>query len=157
MVITGTPALRPEGQASGDAGTGKTVLALALLLGLAKDRTAQDPVPVRLSAASWPGNQIRDWIHTHLTDTYRFPAREASSIVAANLVLPVIDGLDEMDSDPAPDYTSRASQAPGSHRTLRARRHPLPRHPDLPPGRLPGTGRRGNRARRRRPGGPGPG
>ncbi|WP_158072120.1 NACHT domain-containing protein [Streptomyces sp. CB01580] len=110
MVITGTPALRPDGQVSGDAGTGKTVLALALLLGLAKDRTAQAPVPVRLIAASWPGNEIREWVRTHLTDTYRLPAREASSIVAANLVLPVIDGLDEMESDPAPGYTSRASQ-----------------------------------------------
>ncbi|MET9921175.1 NACHT domain-containing protein [Streptomyces sp. NPDC006435] len=110
MVITGTPEFRPDGQVGGDAGTGKTVLALALLLGLAKDRTAQDPVPVRLSAASWPGSGIRAWLRTHLTDTYRISAREASSIVAANLVLPVIDGLDEMASDPAPGYNSRASE-----------------------------------------------
>lgn len=110
MVITGTPVLRADGQASGDAGTGKTVLALALLLGLAKDRTAQDPVPVRLVAASWRGNEIGDWLRTHLTNTYRLRARDASSIVASHLLLPVIDGLDEMESDPVPGYSSRASQ-----------------------------------------------
>lgn len=110
MVITGTPSEGRDRQIGGDAGTGKTVLALALILGLAdKKRSPQEPVPVRLTAASWPGSDIRDWLRTHLTDVYRLPRREAARLVDANLVLPVIDGLDEMDPGTAPGYTSRAA------------------------------------------------
>jgi hypothetical protein len=109
MVITGTPSGGRSGQSGGDAGTGKTVLALSLILGLARERSPQEPVPVRLTAASWPGNEIRDWLRTHLTDVYRLPRREAARLVDANLVLPVIDGLDEMDPGTAPGYTSRAA------------------------------------------------
>ncbi|MEU4797832.1 NACHT domain-containing protein [Streptomyces sp. NPDC023327] len=109
MVITGTPSEGRDGRMGGDAGTGKTVLALSLILGLAKERSPQEPVPVRLTAASWPGSGIRDWLRTHLTDVYRLPRREAARLVDANLVLPVIDGLDEMDPGTAPGYTSRAA------------------------------------------------
>ncbi|MEV7190423.1 NACHT domain-containing protein [Streptomyces sp. NPDC093510] len=109
MVITGTPAAGPDGQAGGDAGTGKTVLALTLILGLAKDRAPHEPVPVRLTAASWPGSGVRDWLRAHLTDAYRLAPREAARLVDADLVLPVIDGLDEMDTGTAPGYTSRAA------------------------------------------------
>lgn len=109
MVITGTPSNGRDGQIGGDAGTGKTVLALSLILGLAKERSPQEPVPVRLTAASWPGSEIRDWLQTHLTDVYRLPRREAARLVDANLVLPVIDGLDEMDPGTTPGYTSRAA------------------------------------------------
>ena len=114
MIITGTPA--PDtgaagagGQGGGDAGTGKTVLALALLLGLAAQRGTGEPVPVRLTAASWPGGTIRQWIHTHLTGTYHLASRDADLLIEANLVLPVIDGLDEVDADSTPGYTSRAA------------------------------------------------
>ncbi|MFF3489694.1 NACHT domain-containing protein, partial [Streptomyces sp. NPDC002701] len=109
MVITGTPSDGRDGQIGGDAGTGKTVLALSLILGLAKERSPQEPVPVRLTAASWPGSDIRDWLRTHLTDVYRLPRREATRLVDADLVLPVIDGLDEMDPGTNPGYTSRAA------------------------------------------------
>ncbi|MEU0690056.1 NACHT domain-containing protein [Streptomyces uncialis] len=110
MVITGTPSGARDGLAGGDAGTGKTVLALSLILGLAKERSPQEPVPVRLTAASWPGSEIRDWLRTHLTDTYRLPRREAALLVDADLVLPVIDGLDEMDPGTTPGYRSRAAE-----------------------------------------------
>ncbi|WP_211831765.1 MULTISPECIES: NACHT domain-containing protein [Streptomyces violaceusniger group] len=109
MAITGTPSDGRDGQTGGDAGTGKTVLALSLILGLAKERSPQAPVPVRLTAASWPGSDIRDWLRAHLTDVYRLPRREAARLVDANLVLPVIDGLDEMDPGTTPGYTSRAA------------------------------------------------
>ncbi|MFE4360544.1 MULTISPECIES: NACHT domain-containing protein [Streptomycetaceae] len=109
VVITGTPSTNPGGQSSGDAGTGKTVLALSLILGLARERSPLDPVPVRLTAASWPGTEVRDWLRTHLTDVYRLSRREAARLVAANLVLPVVDGLDEMDPGSAPGYGSRAA------------------------------------------------
>lgn len=109
MVITGTPVGRADGQTSSDAGTGKTVLAVALILGLAKTRAPHEPVPVRLVAASWPGTGIREWLRTHLIDTYRLTPRDARVLINANLVLPVVDGLDEMDTDAAPGYASRAA------------------------------------------------
>ncbi|RAJ56642.1 hypothetical protein K378_05643 [Streptomyces sp. Amel2xB2] len=120
MVITGTPspagasrADEPDGDADervgSDAGTGKTVLALALLLGLARERTADEPVPVRLSAASWPGSTVRTWLHTHLTGAYQLNSHDADLLLDAGLVLPVVDGLDEMDAEGAPGYASRAA------------------------------------------------
>ncbi|MGH3118770.1 MAG: hypothetical protein ACRDQ2_16975, partial [Gaiellales bacterium] len=109
LIITGCMAPGPDGATDGDAGTGKTVLALALLLGLAKERVSGEPVPVRLVAASWPGSEIRGWLEAHLSATYRLSARDAALLVDSNLVLPVIDGLDEMDSCTSPGYTSRAA------------------------------------------------
>ncbi|MGW8374946.1 BCCT family transporter [Streptomyces sp. ODS28] len=106
VLITGTPAPASRGD---DAGTGKTVLALALLLGLAETRGAEDPVPVRLSASSWPGGTVREWLHTQLTSAYRLGARDAELLVEADLVLPVIDGLDELDAGGVPGYGSRAA------------------------------------------------
>lgn len=117
-IITGTPSSAASPTSSptadsppggSDAGTGKTVLALALLLGLARERTAGDPVPVRLTAASWPGSSMRQWLHTHLTGAYQLNSRDAELLLDAGLVLPVVDGLDEMDAVSAPGYTSRAA------------------------------------------------
>ncbi|WP_165984271.1 NACHT domain-containing protein [Streptomyces sp. YIM 98790] len=111
LVVTGAP------------GAGKTVLALHLiLLLLPKDPAAGAPVPVRLPLASFdPGRHTLDrWIAARLVRDYRLPARPASALVAARAVLPVLDGLDEMDQEedphaPAPGsgpgYASRASTA----------------------------------------------
>ncbi|TQJ53722.1 NACHT domain-containing protein [Streptomyces sp. SLBN-115] len=109
VVITGTSASVDSEGNSGDAGTGKTVLALSLMLGLAKQRGAGEPVPVRLTAASWPGSEIRKWISDYLEETYHFSAGDARAVVEADLVLPVIDGLDEMDSSSSPGYESRSA------------------------------------------------
>jgi len=69
MVITGPP------------GSGKTVLALELLLALLENRDPQDPVPVRMSLASWTtlpetmplagsgvdaGVAVETWVRDHL-------------------------------------------------------------------------------------------
>lgn len=100
MVITGEP------------GAGKTVLALELMLGLLTKRKPGDPVPVRLSLASWDDKlPLADWIARHLNQVYRLPVVTASALVKARRVLPVLDGLDEMDADPEPGYDSRAGRA----------------------------------------------
>jgi hypothetical protein len=116
VVITGAPPATATangaagaGGPRGDAGSGKTVLALVLLLGLARGRAVGKPVPVRLTAASWPGNEVRQWLGTHLTGAYGFRRRDAELVIDAELVLPVIDGLDEMDGTATPGYTSRAA------------------------------------------------
>lgn len=110
MIITGSSSPGSDGPDDGDAGTGKTVLALALLLGLSKERASGEPVPVRLAAASWPGSEMRSWLKAHLSATYRLSNRDTALLVDSNLVLPVIDGLDEMDMGTSPGYTSRAGR-----------------------------------------------
>ncbi|MEU9917785.1 NACHT domain-containing protein [Streptomyces sp. NPDC051001] len=108
LIITGTSDAALA--STRDAGTGKTVLAVALALGLAQDRGAQEPVPVRLSAATWPGDTVRDWLVEHLIRAFGHSRAEAHNVVDDHLVLPVIDGLDEMDATIEPGYASRAAR-----------------------------------------------
>ena len=101
---------------TGGAGSGKTVLAIELILGLLEGRAAADPVPVRMSAADLdttrpPGSAVQDWLARHLTQTYGLPKAAARQLVAARMVLPVLDGLDEMDATEQPGYASRAGRA----------------------------------------------
>lgn len=111
--------LRPHRMViTGVAGSGKTVLAIELILGLLKDR-GEGPVPVRMPAALLdtglpPESAVRDWLVEHLTRAYRLPEAAARELVAARMVLPVLDGLDEMDAELEPRYASRAA------RTIRA-------------------------------------
>jgi hypothetical protein len=112
MVITGAP------------GAGKTVLAVELMMMLLQSLRPADPVPVRLSATSWklsdddlapsPGidaQAMQRWLVTHLMDVYQLSPKSAQSLVDANRILPVIDGLDELDATDKPGYASRAGQA----------------------------------------------
>ncbi len=101
LVITGAP------------GAGKTVLALHLMLLLFADRERGDPVPVRLSLSTFdPGrNKLEDWLANHLARTYRLRPTAAAALVDARLVLPVLDGLDEMDASGTPEGGSRAAAA----------------------------------------------
>ena len=103
----------------GDAGAGKTVLANQLLLDLTASlvTTGQPPkvrqrVPVRLSLPAFdPGvddgqidsnvvaARLDAWIASQLREAYGLSERVAIGLVAAGWILPVLDGLDEMDSD----------------------------------------------------------
>ncbi|MGW7510659.1 NACHT domain-containing protein [Streptomyces massasporeus] len=101
LVITGAP------------GSGKTVMALQLMLQLLTNREPGDPVPVRLSLAAFDParHSLEDWITDHLISVYRLRPAVAATLVANRRVLPVLDGLDEIDSDPQPGYTSYAVKA----------------------------------------------
>ncbi|MFC4055073.1 NACHT domain-containing protein [Actinomadura syzygii] len=94
----------------GAPGAGKTTLAVQMVRELIRTRGTGEPVPVLLSATSWtkrPGEGFWDWLADHLARTY--PAllagqygRDAYRDLVAgssHLVLPVIDGLDEMPTD----------------------------------------------------------
>ncbi|NJP88314.1 NACHT domain-containing protein [Nonomuraea sp. FMUSA5-5] len=97
---------------TGPAGSGKTVLAVQLIIGLLTGRDADDPVPVRLSAASWDtGVPVADWLAGHLVATFALSPVTAAALVAAGRILPVVDGLDEMDDTPEPGFGSRAGRA----------------------------------------------
>ncbi|MGW2220673.1 NACHT domain-containing protein [Nonomuraea sp. NPDC001684] len=97
---------------TGVAGSGKTVLAIELILRLLDGRRPDDRVPVRISAASLdPDVPVRDMLARHLTAAYGLKPVTARTLVAAERILPVVDGLDEMDDTDEPGYGSRAARA----------------------------------------------
>ncbi|WP_329521845.1 NACHT domain-containing protein [Spirillospora sp. NBC_01491] len=100
LVITGAP------------GAGKTVLVINLILRMLEEREPNAPVPVRISAAAWdPGMDVEDLLVGHLMQTFGLREVTARKLVDARLVLPVIDGLDEMDRADEPGYDSAARRA----------------------------------------------
>ncbi|WP_188297055.1 NACHT domain-containing protein [Streptomyces sp. CBMA156] len=104
---------------TGAAGSGKTVLALELMLALLDGRGEDDPVPVRLSLASWDTSvPLPDLLVHRLVEAYDWPAAMATELVRHRRVLPVLDGLDEMDPT-LPDGTP-APDAPRALAALRA-------------------------------------
>ncbi|MFI6079265.1 NACHT domain-containing protein [Actinoplanes sp. NPDC051343] len=89
----------------GAAGSGKSVLAIELVVELLKSRQADDPVPVLLSMASWDPERtpLTDWVAASLARDYPSLSRTtpvgpsvAAALVAAGRVLPVLDGFDEI-------------------------------------------------------------
>ncbi|MFG3529169.1 NACHT domain-containing protein [Streptomyces sp. NPDC047917] len=100
---------------TGAAGAGKTVLALELMLALIEDRAEGDPVPVRISLAQWDTDQpLTDVLARRLAEAYGWPAGTAAGLVEHGMVLPVLDGLDEMDPlrpDGTPDPDAPRARA----------------------------------------------
>lgn len=104
---------------TGAAGAGKTVLALELLLALIDGRNEDDPVPVRIPLSRWDTERqsLSELLQQRLVEAYDWPPDLAASLVGQHLVLPVLDGLDEMDAlvsgspDPAALRATAAIQA----------------------------------------------
>ncbi|MFI7541552.1 NACHT domain-containing protein [Actinoplanes sp. NPDC049599] len=92
----------------GEPGAGKSMLVLRLTLELLQRRGEQDPVPVLLPVAGWdPAQPLDEWIATRLATDHRFVAGKvetsgggrrtlARELVARGMILPVLDGLDEI-------------------------------------------------------------
>ncbi|MDX2934480.1 NACHT domain-containing protein [Streptomyces ipomoeae] len=101
----------------GEPGAGKTMLLVVLLLGLLDRRSPGDPVPVIFPLASWhPGQSLDTWMANRLTADYpalsRHPAEfggrnTARALLDNRLILPILDGLDEL----APSSRSTALAA----------------------------------------------
>ena len=89
----------------GAAGSGKTVLAIELLIALLLDRDSREQekrraVPVLLSLSSWDTQQsLQEWITSHLVTTYQMRRRIARRLIDGHWILPILDGLDEMDAE----------------------------------------------------------
>jgi hypothetical protein len=100
----------------GESGAGKTVLAIELVLQLLEPLlTAAAPLadrpmaPVRLNAARWtPGRTFEAWLAEQLVQEFGLTATDATRLVRDRRVLPVVDGLDELDPHPSPDRPRRA-------------------------------------------------
>lgn len=98
LVITGNP------------GAGKTVLAIELMLALLQKRKRDDPVPVRLALTTWDITMsVESWLVRQLAKDYEISIQVAEKLVATRRILPVLDGLDEMDS--AQTSLCRSAQA----------------------------------------------
>ncbi|NNH71010.1 NACHT domain-containing protein [Nocardia uniformis] len=85
----------------GAAGSGKTVIAMWLLLDLLakrKDTQQRSPVPVRMNVASWDPESVgfARWVSSQLVTHYSVNRRVAEQLVESGRILPVLDGLDEM-------------------------------------------------------------
>lgn len=93
----------------GEPGAGKSTVAMLFVLAAAERGTdpvsAQRPVAVLLTLAAWRADQesLPDWIarrmvedYPELADVKRYGPDVCARLVAAGLVLPVLDGLDEM-------------------------------------------------------------
>ena len=99
----------------GEGGAGKTVAVLRLLLDLAAGALggpadAPAEVPVRLSLPSFRTSrtiaaeirvELDKWIIEHLVSVHNVSPALASALVAEGWILPILDGLDEMDPDSA--------------------------------------------------------
>jgi transcriptional regulator with XRE-family HTH domain len=89
----------------GRAGAGKTALAVRLVLELLATRAEHDVVPVVFGLGSWDPTRtpLRDWLvdqlvrdHPGLAATGSDGTTLAAALVRSDLILPVLDGFDEM-------------------------------------------------------------
>lgn len=104
---------------TGGAGSGKTVLALRLAMGLLAIREADGAVPVILGLESWhPGTDLRAWItdrllrdHPGLAAPFPDGTTLAAALVEHDLVLPVLDGFDEIAPGLQADALARLDDA----------------------------------------------
>jgi transcriptional regulator with XRE-family HTH domain len=89
----------------GRAGSGKTILTLRFVLEMLRTRAAAEPVPVIFSVGSWHPVTVtlRDWLteqllrdHPDLAAPGPGGSTLAATLVESNLVLPVLDGFDEI-------------------------------------------------------------
>ncbi|MEU3689606.1 NACHT domain-containing protein [Streptomyces narbonensis] len=112
-VVDDYRALRPRRMViTGEPGAGKTILARKFVMELNRVRTESEPVPVLISLADWGGGEsFVDWLTRHLQRDFGLRAVSARSLVDARMVLPVLDGLDEMDGEGEVGLESRAGRA----------------------------------------------
>lgn len=88
----------------GEPGSGKTMLLVRLLLDLLIRRKSGAPVPILVSLASWNPvlQELHEWLAAELTADHPALAAPApagsrgQAMLARGMILPVLDGLDEL-------------------------------------------------------------
>ncbi|WP_170149281.1 NACHT domain-containing protein [Geodermatophilus normandii] len=84
----------------GARGSGKTTLALQLVVDLNRGRAPGSPIPVWLPATSFNGEaSIDSWMVDALIAQGGVDKRTAKELVERHKVIPVVDGLDELDGE----------------------------------------------------------
>ncbi|MEU8923105.1 NACHT domain-containing protein [Kitasatospora sp. NPDC048545] len=87
---------------AGPSGAGKSSLAVRVLQGLLKARKAGQPVPVLFLLSEWnPSTHFEKWLAQRIFEDYgdadpSLDARTVAVLVRDRLVVPVLDGLDEL-------------------------------------------------------------
>ncbi|MGW6447389.1 NACHT domain-containing protein [Lentzea sp. NPDC055074] len=101
----------------GEAGSGKSVLAMLLTKALVEDRDPAEPVPVLVPLASWdPAVHLHTWLQRHLAQDHpalveKFGQDVVARLVDEQRVLPVLDGLDELGPAVRADALRKINQA----------------------------------------------
>ena len=107
----------------GEPGAGKTMLMVRLVLDLLARRAAGGPVPFLAPVASWDpsGQDLRGWLAARLLTDHPALAgpppaggaepTQAAALLAAGLILPVLDGLDEIPEQVRGPAISRINDA----------------------------------------------
>ncbi|BCL33427.1 hypothetical protein ACFFS2_39280 [Streptomyces aurantiacus] len=105
----------------GEPGAGKTVVALLLTLGLLAEREQGGTVPVLLPVSSWdPVREPLDgWVVRTLASAYYNGRAEIPRLLLDHgLLLPVLDGLDEIPEAARRSAVRTANQAIGTERPI---------------------------------------
>lgn len=118
----------------GEPGTGKTMLMVRLVLDLLARRVPGGPVPFLASIASWdPAEQdLRSWLCAQLLTNHpalstlpatRDKPTQAAELLAAGLLLPILDGLDEIREEVRGSAINRINDAlrPGEYLVVTCR------------------------------------
>lgn len=95
----------------GAPGCGKTTLLLELTKDLLDraERDSNQPIPVVFNLSSWVIKkfQLANWMVDELSERYQVPRKHAQIWIDKDLIIPLLDGLDEV----APDYRSNCAEA----------------------------------------------
>ena len=86
----------------GEPGAGKTTILLQLVsdLLLRAQMNGRHPIPVVFSLASWSGNiALGDWMVNELANRYEVPRRLGQMWLKNGELLPLLDGLDEVEQE----------------------------------------------------------
>ncbi|MEO3923726.1 NACHT domain-containing protein [Micromonosporaceae bacterium B7E4] len=114
----------------GQAGSGKSIMAMRLAHRLLVGRRADEPIPILLYVPSWDAGNIRfdRWVTAQIAHRYPHPslaharwAEALRDLLDAGLILPILDGLDEASEERAALCLRRLNEVPTQRFVLTCR------------------------------------